>query len=136
MITYINGISSALTRAYMITYINGISSTSALRIISKQSVATGYSRRAAAQLQRELRLSSIRIQTVPSTTVYDVSISIMTSYSNEDIAHAFFGDISSAEAKIKIPCKGGCNKLITNNISIYTPLISHIETYYKDMKTL
>ena len=48
------------------------------------------------------------------------------------MARAFFRDISSAEAKTKIPCKGGCNKLIANFKSGYTSFISHIETYHKD----
>ena len=56
----------------------------------------------------------------------------MTSFSNEDMARAFFGDISSAEAKTKIPCKGGCNKLIAKPRSGYTSFVSHIETYHKD----
>ena len=41
------------------------------------------------------------------------------------MARAFFRDISSAEAKTKIPC----NKLIAKPKSGYR---SHIETYHKD----
>ena len=56
----------------------------------------------------------------------------MTSFNNEDMARAFFGEISTMEAKTKIPCKGGCNKLIAKPKSGYTAFISHIETYHKE----
>ena len=60
----------------------------------------------------------------------------MTSFNNEDMARAFFGEISTMEAKAKIPCKGGCNKSIAKPKSGYTAFISHIETYHKDVSVL
>ena len=56
----------------------------------------------------------------------------MASYNNEDMARAFFGDISVVAPKTKILCKGGCNKHIQKPKSGYTSFTSHIEAYHKE----
>ena len=56
----------------------------------------------------------------------------MASYNNEDMARAFFGDISVVAPKTKILCKGGCNKHIQKPKSAYTSFTSHIEAYHKE----
>ena len=56
----------------------------------------------------------------------------MTSFNNEEMARAFFGDIASVAPKTKILCKGGCNKQIQKPKSGYTSFTSHIESYHKE----